>query len=278
MGNARVFRGAVLGLVLCAVLALSAVGLADEPKAKLFINPTPDPGFSVQMWVDRGQGATYYPGDNIRISFRSTRSCYVYLLDIDTSGNYKWLLPSTWWGNNYLPANQARTLPEGRYNLQVEGPPGTEWLILFASTQPLDMPYLEQSIRSGQFAPRIQGQAEIITKNIRAKIQVIPATAWVSTSTYFYVGGPPQAGPIVPPPLPPPPVESAAVSIWSSPSGALVFIDGEQMGYTPTTFRNIPLGNHEITLIKQGYYTYTRRMSITYPGTFYISANMQRID
>ncbi|NPV79208.1 MAG: DUF4384 domain-containing protein [Firmicutes bacterium] len=267
----------LMAVAMLLVLVLVPVaGRADEPKLKLFVNPMPV--FSTNIWVDRGEGSTYYPGENVRISFRATRDCYVYILDVDPAGVYRWLLPSVWWGNNYIRANQTRTLPEGPYELTVGGPPGVEHLYIFASTRPLDMPYLERSLKSGQFAPRIEAQAEIIEKEIKARINVVPSSSWVSDSTYFYVGGnsawPPA---ITPPPPPPPPAPRGAINVTSSPSGARVFLDGQEKGYTPLFIRDVPLGDHEIVLVVPGYYAVTHQFEMSYPGTFYISRSLRPI-
>ena len=44
-----------------------------------------------------------------------------------------------------------------------------------------------------------------------------------------------------------------SVSITSSPAGAKVWLDGSYKGLTPLTLREIPVGSHVVTLMKQGY-------------------------
>ncbi|HHY46750.1 MAG TPA: DUF4384 domain-containing protein [Firmicutes bacterium] len=271
--NRRCRRWLLAAALVLVLAVIPAAGRADEPKLKLFVNPTP--AFSAQVWVDRGEGSTYFPGENVRISFRTTRDCYVYILDIDPSGAYRWLLPSVWWKNNYVRANQTRTLPEGSYELTVAGPPGIEQIYIFASTRQLDMPYLEYSLRSGQFAPRIEANAEIIQKEIKARIQIVPSTYWVSDSTYFYVGSGAWPPAVTPPPAP---QLLGAVNVSSSPSGARVFLDGQERGYTPIFIRDVPLGEHEVVLIMRGYHAVVHPFNVSYPGTFYITRNLQRIE
>ncbi len=265
----------ILGLALLAVMVLPQVGAAaDEPPVRLFINPNPSPQFRAEIWVDRGQGATYYPGDFIDVYYRVNRDSYVYILDILPSGQLGWLVRDTW-----VRANMAYTLSG-----TVEPPSGTEYLIIFASTQKLPLPYLEESVRSGR--AYIEGEANIALGKIQAKIKIVPQQSWVSAYTYFYVGGgfPPVPTPQPPVPTPQPPVPQPApvpqygsVNVSSYPTGATVFFDGVQRGRTPMLLQNVPFGSHEVTLVLPGYYTFSRRFELNYAHTYYVSTSLQRI-
>ncbi len=269
-------RWLVLGLVVLAAVVLPHVSIsAEEPPVRLFINPNPNPQFRAEIWVDRGQGATYYPGDSIEVYYRATRDCYVYILDVLPSGHVRWLLPSAWFQNNYVKANRTSVLT----NMTVEPPSGIEYLIIFASTQQLSMPYLEESVRSGGAQAYIEGEANFILGNIQAKIRIAPQQAWVSSYTYFYVGGgfPPV---IVPPPTPvpqPPVIQYGAIRVSSYPSGAKVFLDGTERGTTPLFLTSVPFGSHEVTIVLPGYYTFTRRFELNSAYTYYVSNSMERI-
>ncbi|MGE5573095.1 MAG: PEGA domain-containing protein [Bacteroidota bacterium] len=273
--QANRWKWVVLGLVLLAVTALPQVGAAaaDEPPVRLFINPNPNPQFKAEIWVDRGQGSTYYPGDFIDVYYRVNRDSYVYVLDILPSGQLSWLVRDSW-----VRANRAYTLSG-----TVEPPSGTEYLIVFASTQKLPLPYLEESVRSGR--AYIEGEANVNLGKIQAKIKIVPQQSWVSAYTYFYVGGgfPPIPGaqpptPVPQPPVPQPPVvKYGAVNVSTYPPGATVFLDGVERGRTPALLQNVPLGSHEVTLVLSGYYTFTRRFELNYAQTYYVSASLQRI-
>lgn len=264
----------VLGLVLLAVTVLPQVGAAaaDEPPVRLFINPHPNPEFRAEIWVDRGQGSTYYPGDPIDVYYRVNRDSYVYILDILPSGQLSWLVRDTW-----VRANRAYTLSG-----TVEPPSGVEYLVIFASTQKLPLPYLEESARSGRVY--IQGEADIVLGKIQAKIKIVPQQSWVSAYTYFYVGGgfPPVPQPPAPVPQPPVPQpqpipQYGVVNVSSYPSGATVFLDGVERGRTPMLLQSVPFGSHEVTLVLPGYYTFTRRFELNYAHTYYVSTSLQRI-
>ena len=62
----------------------------------------------------------------------------------------------------------------------------------------------------------------------------------------------------------PTPSNSGSVSVYSSPLGASVLIDGRYYGTTPANLTDIPAGNHIIRLALSGYYDYE--------GTMYVLA------
>ena len=259
-----------LGVALLILMAVSQIGVAaDEPPVKLFINPNPSPEFRADVWVDRGQGATYYPGDSIDVYYRSTKDSYVYILNIDAANRSRWLLPSQWFPSNYVRANRTYVLQ----NMQVEALSGTEYLIIYSSTEPLSLPYLEDSARSGQGSSYIEGEANLVLGAIQAKIRIAPQRNWVSSHTYFHVGG---GGYVIPTPLPPAP-RYAAINVSTSPSRARVFLDGVDKGTSPVLIKDVPLGSHEVTVVLPGYYTYTRKFEVNHVQTYYVSASLKRI-
>jgi len=265
----------ILGVAFLILLGVTQIGVAaDEPPMTLFINPNPTPDFKADVWVDRGQGATYYPGDSIDVYYRSSKNSYVYILNIDSANRSQWLLPSQWFPNNYVLANRTYVLP----NMQVEGPAGKEHLVIFASTEPLSLPYLEQSVQSGSQSSYIEGDLDLVFGAIHAKIRITPQRNWVSSSTYFYVGG--YTTPIPKPVQPVQPVRPeryAAVNVTSSPSRARVFLDGEDKGTTPVLIKQVPLGSHEVTVVAPGYYTYTKKFEANHYQTYYLSATLKKI-
>jgi len=81
----------VLGVALLILIAVSQIGFAaNEPPVTLFINPNPSPEFKADVWVDKGQGATYYPGDSIDVYYSSNKDSYVYILNIDAANRSRW--------------------------------------------------------------------------------------------------------------------------------------------------------------------------------------------
>lgn len=55
------------------------------------------------------------------------------------------------------------------------------------------------------------------------------------------------------------------MTVRSDPAGALVMVDGEEVGYTPCSVPFIYYGTREITLIKPGYETLTTMQKVSTP-------------
>ena len=54
---------------------------------------TPHPDLDIEVWIDKGEGATYYPGEEIYVYFRASRDCYVVIYNLDTRGYVNILYP-----------------------------------------------------------------------------------------------------------------------------------------------------------------------------------------
>lgn len=75
----------------------------------------------------------------------------------------------------------------------------------------------------------------------------------------------PKPRPLVVDPAPPVPRkarEPARLTVESSPSGALVFLNGNQVGTTPVTLFNRPAGEYQIRLSRPGYLTVERQVTL----------------
>ncbi len=53
-----------------------------------------------------------------------------------------------------------------------------------------------------------------------------------------------------------------SISVDSKPSGARIFVDGEDRGRTPVDLRDVPVGYRSITLVLDGYEPYQRRIRV----------------
>jgi len=61
----------------------------------------------------------------------------------------------------------------------------------------------------------------------------------------------------------PPPAADGRLLVRSTPSGALVFIDGTEHGVTPVAVRALSPGGHRVRIVRQGYAAAERRVVIT---------------
>ena len=70
----------------------------------------------------------------------------------------------------------------------------------------------------------------------------------------------------------PPFVLEGSLQVNSVPTGATVYIDGEEMGVTPTTVTNLTLGYHDVILTKTGYQNWGTQAYVHFRQTTSISA------
>ncbi|MGB2698164.1 MAG: DUF4384 domain-containing protein [Candidatus Zixiibacteriota bacterium] len=107
----------------------------------------PDDEFSsshvdIDVWVDRGDGSVYNPGDEIRIFFEASRDCYVVVYNIDTRGYVNILYPYDYTDSPWVEGNQVYRIPGeyDDYDLRVDGPEGLEYVQAIASLEPIVLP------------------------------------------------------------------------------------------------------------------------------------------
>jgi hypothetical protein len=151
---------ALVSLVVCREPALGAAAVeeersrSDEParvqgdasQQKVVVEPQPwwpgdgewgewdQPGSPrIRLWVDRGEGATYEPGDRIAVFFRVDRPCHVTILDYTTTGEVEVLFPTAWSRTSLVRPHEIYRIPDsGRYALRIAGPEGVETIVACA--------------------------------------------------------------------------------------------------------------------------------------------------
>lgn len=73
-------------------------------------------------------------GTSIRLEITANCECYMYILNVGTSGKIALLLPNDCDSNHFRP-NQVYHLPDPELGFDIEGPPGKETLQIFAFSQ-----------------------------------------------------------------------------------------------------------------------------------------------
>ncbi len=225
--KARIWR---TGVVLLSVLTLAAVvGLAQESVAPMGIIPTPpDSELEVSIWVNKG---AYAIGEAVTITYSVNKPAYIYIWDIEPDGTANQLFPypGTSGTNNFVqPGEHVLAPPPGSSGWVIGPPAGTEYLQILATTTPVQ-PFVYMTPDPEAFRQSIEAQI--------LGILPVEERSWNYTSFEITSGTPSSYG---------------TVTINSSPSGALISIDGEYAGYTPKTVF-IEQGFHRISLTKSGY-------------------------
>ncbi len=94
-------------------------------------------GLRIDTWVDRGEWATYEPGDRLWVYFRVNKPCYVTILDYTTDGRVETIYPNRWSGARMAyPGRVYRVPDDGRFSLRIAGPEGIETLVACAHELP----------------------------------------------------------------------------------------------------------------------------------------------
>ena len=93
----------------------------------------------VEVWTDDDE---YYDGENVTISFRADKDCYVVVYNIDTRGEVHLLYPADQWDDVKIERDRIYRIPDSYddYELTVHSPEGIEYIQVIASQQPIPIP------------------------------------------------------------------------------------------------------------------------------------------
>ncbi len=127
-------------LLAAALLLAASAASADRVVIGEKIREVPDAPVEVEIWTDRGDGASYCDGDSIEIYFRTNVDAYVAIFDIDTTGRIHRLFPTRQAHDNFVYGGQVNRVPSSYgHHFEVEGPSGWETLRAVAATDPRDL-------------------------------------------------------------------------------------------------------------------------------------------
>lgn len=95
-------------------------------------------------------------GTEIRVRITASTSCYLYILNIGSSGNVTMLLPNEYQRDNFLPVGHTYSLPAEDYSLTISGPAGREVIQVMAFSRRLDEVPATAQPPSGQLLRNIE--------------------------------------------------------------------------------------------------------------------------
>ncbi|MBE3576556.1 MAG: DUF4384 domain-containing protein [Limnochordales bacterium] len=212
--SGRIASACALVLVLalfCGLGTPAAAADKDQPATvtpqRIIIQPPAGGQLTARIWVDR---ASYAPGDPIVIHFSISKDAYVYILDLDTEGVQRLLLPNSYEGTNFFRAG-TYSIPRANYSLKVQGPPGTEYLQIVAATKPvkvledlrvqfsasLNIPFLGGQLQASIGPFSIVENPVDLRARIEEQLHSDPTVQWTTAYTSFQVTAP---GVVLPPP------------------------------------------------------------------------------
>lgn len=214
------------------------------------------PYLDVEVWVDKGEGSSYHPGEEIQIYFEASRDCYVVIYNVDTRGYVHLLYPVDSEDDFYLEGERIYKIPDrfDDYQLTVDGPEGVEYVQAVASLEPLDLPNFpgEYEYEGQVYAYQLDGEdpfefmadvnAEIAPYDYASDVCIFsveyehpqwyyhPQVTYVDRPVDVYWGG----------------------AYFGYPWGVELWIDGIYYGITPITIPWLVVGRHYVSFWYHG--------------------------
>ncbi len=248
-------------LILILFLSLSSGFTANAQeemwKSIQIINPRPD--FSLSLRLNKGIGATYAPGEIIRVFFRSDRNVYVTLLGYEPSGSVQILFPNQ---------NQKKSFVENNHEYSIDRiveqglPAGIEYIQGFATIDPVMTPAELEKMLAEESSAEIDGSIHHFVQRLRETLTKLPTGVWVSSEIIRYqiVEHRPETGQFI---------------MHSSPEGSEVFLNNRYAGKTPLDINQVPTGEYIVRVELPGYQTWTRTIQIHQHQSTFLSADLQ---
>ena len=214
----------------------------------------PAPALTAQLYLPQ---ASYEVNDALVITYTINRPAYVYLADVTADGRVTLLFPS-WFESSPSVSAGTHVIPgTGTYTLRITEPVGTETLYLFAASGPISG--FPTSFSYG--FPLLSTNPTSFRNAILATMQSQFASGdWVFDTLSFEVTSPaPTTG---------------TIRVLSSPTNALVTIDGVPVGNTTHEQSNVAPGLHTVAISRSGYQTETRQVTVTAGLTSTVSVTL----
>ena len=262
----KIFACIFIALIVFLWLGISGINFAQSPspeeteKMKSIQIINPHPPFSLRLWLDKERGATYAPGEKIKIFFQASRDSFVTLYNYDTKGRVKIIFPNQYSPHNFVRAGEVNSV-EGLIDPHTR--PGIEYVQGFATTKPIFLSDKEKNLISKEFMPEISKDFKNFTITIKGIVVSLPPTAWTSSNLLSYMVRPTT-----------PPTYYGRIIATSHPQGAKVYLDNVYKGKTPLNLDRVSAGQHRIKLVKTGYQDWNSYVSVSPSRTTKVSADL----
>ena len=243
-GRMNPCRGFILLAIIVSLVAANILSYAENLPAGVLPSPA-EGGLSISV-----DSNTYAPGDRIRIKIDVREPGFLYLYDIDPSGQITLLYPNIYQPNPEVPAGKM-LLPGKGYHFTVGDPEGTETIVAVLSRAAIDQltPSAKEPLRPLDVKPQaLTSQLSIALANSK----------WTSAWTQFTVYQP-----------------KGIVHIGSQPAGAKIIVNGHARGVAPKDLL-LPAGEVEITLVKSGYEPFSETVVVHDQDMIDIEARLQQ--
>ena len=263
----KIFACIFIALIVFLWLGIYGINFAQSPspeeveKMKSIQIINPHPPFSLRLRLDKERGATYAPGEKVKISFQASQDSFVTLYNYDTEGRVKIIFPNQYSPHNFVRAGEVNSV-EGLIDPHTR--PGIEYVQGFATTRPMFIGDKEKNLISKEFMPEISKNFKNFTITIKGIIVSMPPNAWTSSNILSYTVRP----------ITPPPTNYGRIITTSQPQGAKVYLDSVYRGTTPLNLDRVATGQHQIKLVMAGYQDWSNYVSVSPSRTTTVSADL----
>jgi len=238
---------------------------------------------SVDVWVNKGEGSTYYYGEDVAIYFRANDDCYVVVYDIDPEGNVSLIYPSNYDSDTFVRGGDIYRIPDtyDDYRLEISGPSGSEYIYAVASYNPIQAPgfiryeffeYDDWDYYYDDFIHSVRGERAVFAADLSSRIAGGPH---ISVSTMFYINADYrhhrwyrhwQYDPYY----------IGSVWVGTNYPGCEIWIDGVYFGIAPILVPEIYIGRHWIWIYYHGYPCWQNYIYVNHGQRYYVDAKIKR--
>lgn len=254
-----------------ALLASSAFAAPKISAQSIIVNPT-QPDLSVSVRVDKDNtgnaNPVYIDGESIRISTTVNRDAYVYLFNVDSSGEVTQILPNRLSnsGGNFVKANTTVSFPAqgDNFTFNVAGPVGLNKVLALASLEPLNLDQITSfKTTQDQFATASTRGQDQLAQALSIVVNPIPQNSWVSDTAFFSVAS--RA-----------PVTTGSLFVGTNVPGSSVIINGRTLGAANTTYSGIAPGSYPVRVKAPGFADYTTTITVRANTTTNLNVEFNR--
>ncbi|AAF10753.1 PEGA domain-containing protein [Deinococcus radiodurans] len=254
-----------------ALLASTAFAAPKISAQSIIVNPT-QPDLSVSVRVDKdttgSANPVYLDGEPIRISTSVNRDAYVYLFNLDSTGEVTQILPNRLSnsGGNFVKANTTVTFPSQGDNFvfNVGGPVGLNKVLALASLEPLNLDQITSfKTTQDQFATAATRGQDQLAQALSIVVNPIPQNSWVSDTAFFSVAS--RA-----------PVTTGSLFVGTNVPGSTVIINGRTLGAANTTYSGIAPGSYPVRVKAPGFADYTTTITVRANTTTNLNVEFNR--
>jgi len=102
---------------------------------------SPAPPFRVKVWVTDDRRRDFRIGEKVMFNFYSEKDCYLYLINVDSQGDFQIIFPNRLHRDNFVRAGVERKIPDEtmseKFDLVFREPAGEEMIKAIATFEPL---------------------------------------------------------------------------------------------------------------------------------------------